>query len=107
MLLYRMAGAGSWRPVGVATVLRRNDLQAERLASSLPPCCVTPCTMRLTNPMKTNGHATAEQAIQTIQAARLPRYVVDRRCLIDLDSTGEEAIHIWLLVADKKRVTAR
>ena len=60
--------------------------------------------MSFTKPMKTSVHATTEQAIRS---AKLPRYVVDRRILIDLDSTGEEAVWIWLVIPDEKNPTVK
>jgi hypothetical protein len=48
-----------------------------------------------------------ERTERAIRAAKLPRYVVDRRYQMDIDSAGEEVVLIWLILTDDKRLTAR
>ncbi len=39
---------------------------------------------------------------QALQGAELPEYAVGKRLRLDLDSTGERAVWIWVVLSDDK-----
>lgn len=40
---------------------------------------------------------------EALKEAHLPEYVVDKRVKLDLDSTGEQAVWIWVVLSDEKQ----
>lgn len=40
-----------------------------------------------------------------VRKAKLPAFVLDRRWLVDVDSQGEEAIWLWLIVPEDKSLS--
>ncbi len=39
---------------------------------------------------------------EALKGAQFPEYVVDKRFRLDLDSTGEPAVWIWVVLSDDK-----
>lgn len=46
------------------------------------------------------------KAREVVDRTKLPPFVVDRRVELDVDSTGETAVWIWIIVADDTELAA-